>query len=345
MSEESEKAKELQVWQGGFIGKCDGSKLNFKNCTWGSESSLTDERSTDNQRIGGLAAEVMGRCTVTVEGCTLSGSITSKAGADARVGGLIAVSRGEDSDNNSDLSTINISNLQVKGEKVTTLATTTSGGLLGYLWKNTNVVFATAGSTGNADAGTSAAQSGVTISGSTLNANTAQFGGLVYQATGYWNAIAKDSIVFATATENTKTNNFTGKSVKDTPSGLLVGTGLITREYKENGKDKKAVESALYLEAGTWGEASDAAYKINSGALTLNISNSDYFDELVGITKFNDVGNSNAVVSLAVRESNGSAAKIDIGDKLNTYTGQIDDKNYKNDKTRYYYNLDSYRKK
>ena len=348
---EATAAKKLLTWQGGFLARCEGSTLNFKNCTWGSEASLTDKRSTDNHRIGGLAAEVMGGCTVTVEGCTLSGSITSKAGANARVGGLIAVSRGEDSDNKSNLSTINISNLKVNGEKVTTSAATTSGGLLGYQWKNTNVVFVTAGSTGNADAGTSAAQSGVTISGSTLDANTAQFGGLVYQATGYWNATVKDSIVFATAGENasdaqqtvTNSNTFTGKSVQGTPSGLLVGTGLITREYKENGKDKKTVESALYLETGTWGEAVDAAYKIDSGAVTLNIQNLQYFDELVGITKFNDAGNSNAVVSLAVRDDNGNAAKIDT-EKLNTYIGQINNENYKNDKTRYYYNLDSYRK-
>lgn len=341
VSEESNDAKKLQVWQGGFIGKCDGSMLSFKKCTWGREASLTDERSTDNQRVGGFAAEVMGGCTVTVEGCTLSGSITSEAGANARVGGLIAVSRGEDQNSKALQTIINISNLNVNGANITaSVANKTSGGLLGYLWQNTDVVFATANNAENSNTG----NTGVNISGSTLNASNAQFGGLVYQATGYWNATAKDSIVFATATENTKTNTFTGKSSQTSPSGLLVGTGLITREYKENGKDKKTVESALYLEAGTWGEAVDATYKINSGAVTLNISNSNYFDELVGITKFNDAGNSNAVVSLAVRESDGSAAKIDADENLNTYTGQINKANYKNGQTRYYYNLDSYRK-
>ena len=346
---ETTVTKKLLAWQGGFLARCEGSTLSFTSCKWGYSASLDDERSTDNQQIGGLAAEVMGGCTVTVNNCTLSGSITSKSTANANVGGLIAVSRGEDSNNNSTISTINISNLQVNGEKVTTSAATTSGGLLGYLWKNTNVVFATAGSTGNADAGTSAAQSGVTISASTLNANTAQFGGLVYQATGYWNATAKDSIVFATAGENTSDaqgtdtkNTFTGKSDQDTPSGLLVGTGLIT-ETKENNK----ITTALYLEVGTWGSASDAAYKINDGAVTLGISAPKYFDELVGITIFDNAGNNNAVVSLAVRDSSGEAAHIDKGDegtKTNTYTGQLDGVNYKNGKTRYYYNLDSYRK-
>ena len=325
-------AKKLHVWQAGFLGRCESKKLTFRNCNWGSDSTLIDERNTDNQRIGGLAAEVMGGCNVTVENCTLSGSITSKAATNARVGGLIAVSRGEKQSSGNSYtfaeSKIGISNLNVKGETITAAASSTSGGLLGYQWKNTNVVFATS-------ADSTASKSGVTISGATLNAN-AQFGGLVYQATGYWNATAANSIVFKT--ENGATT-FTGKSTKNTPSGLLVGTGLI--KVTQNGNE--VVESALYLEAGTWGVASDAAYKIDSGAVKLNIENPDYFDELVGTTKKDDAGNSNAVVSLAVRNEDGTAKCIDIEATGNTYTGQLGS-NYKNGNTRYYYNLDSYRK-
>ena len=330
VTEEATDAKKLLAWQGGFLARCEGSELTFTNCTWGNTASLADERNTDNHRIGGLAAEVMGDCTVTVSNTTLSGSITSASKSNANVGGLIAVSRGEDSNNKAKPSKIKISELSVKGEKVeTSSATTTSGGLLGYQWKNTNVEFAA-----------NAANVGVTISGSTLNAGTAQFGGLVYQATGYWNATAKDSIVFTTDTNN-KVNTFTGKSEKENPSGLLVGTGLLT----ETNTDKTRTTSALYLEVGTWGSATDSAYKINNGAVTLNIGNSEYFDELAGITRFDDSGNSNAVVSLAVRDSSGKAALIDKDSTTtNTYTGQIGKENYKNTKTRYYYNLDSYRK-
>lgn len=266
----------------------------------------------------------MGGCSVTVRNTTLSGSITSASKSNANVGGLIAVSRGEDSNNAAKPSTIAVSKLSVKGETVTTSSDITSGGLLGYQWKNTNVKFA--------------ANAGVTISGSTLNACTAQFGGLVYQATGYWNATAKDSIVFTTDTDKKK-NTFTGKSEKENPSGLLVGTGLLT----ETNADQTKTTSALYLEVGTWGSAADSAYKINEGAVALNIGNSEYFDELAGITRFDDAGNSNAVVSLAVHDSSEKAALIDKDSTTtNTYTGQIE--NYKNTKTRYYYNLDSYRK-
>ena len=267
---------------------------------------------------------------MSVDTCTLSGSITSKSDSNAKVGGLIAVSRGETQNGTTSAdTTIKISNLQVNEEKIDTNgANNTSGGLLGYQWKNTNVVFA-------ASADNTASESGVTISGATLNAN-AQFGGLVYQATGYWNATAKDSIVFESK-ENAKTNSFTGKSSNTSPSGLLVGTGLI----KVTQSGEEVVESALYLEVGTWGNASDAAYKIGNDAVTLNI-NSDYFDELVGTTKKDDAGNSNAVVSLAVRDEKGTAERIDTDGTGNTHTGQL--RNYKNGNTRYYYNLDSYRK-
>ena len=327
VTEEATDAKKLLAWQGGFLARCEGSTLTFTDCTWGNTASLEDERDTDNHRIGGLAAEVMGGCAVTVSNTTLSGSITSASQSNANVGGLIAVSRGEDSSNTAKPSMIKVSKLSVNGETVTTSSATTSGGLLGYQWKNTNVEFA--------------ANAGVTISGSTLNAGTAaQFGGLVYQATGYWNATAKDSIVFTTGTDN-KANTFTGKSEKDTPSGLLVGTGLLT----ETNADKTRTTTALYLEVGTWGSATDSAYRINEGAVALNISNSEYFDELAGITRFDDAWNSNAVVSLAVRDSSGNVALIDKGSTTtNTYTGQIGNENYKNTKTRYYYNLDSYRK-
>ena len=217
----------------------------------------------------------------------------------------------------------------MNGANITaSVANKTSGGLLGYLWQNTNVVFAPANNTENINTG----NTGVKISGSTLDASNAQFGGLVYQATGYWNATAANSIIFE---KEKSTTTFTGKSTKSTPSGLLVGTGLIKVTQSEN------VESALYLEVGTWGDASDAAYKIGNDAVTLNI-NSDYFDELVGTTKKDDAGNSNAVVSLAVRDEKGTAERIDTDGTGNTHTGQL--RNYKNGNTRYYYNLDSYRK-
>ena len=228
---EETDAKKLHAWQSGFLGRFEGKQLTYQKCIWGTDARLTEERSTDNARMGGLAAEVMGGAEVTVKDCTLSGTITSNALSNARVGGLIAVSRGETQTNannavTSSSSTIKIANLQVKGEKVSAKnAIVTSGGLLGYQWQNTNVVFASADSTGSS--------TGVTISGASLTSSNAQFGGLVYQATGYWNATARDSIVFSAGTDNQATV-FNGKSEKNATSGLLVGTGLIRKTVQEN---------------------------------------------------------------------------------------------------------------
>lgn len=323
---EDTNAPNFNIWQSGFVGRCQGTTLSFTSCKWDSNSSLLDNRDKDYHRIGGLAAEVMGGCTVTVKDSILSGTITSKSTQNALVGGMIAVSRGETAGKiNDKSSTIKISNVKVDGEKINAEATSTSGGLIGYKWQNTNVVFETTESTG-----------GVTISGSTLTAPSAQFGGLVYQASGYWNATAKDSIVFIKDSKG-KGNTFTGKSDKDNTSGLLAGTGIV--KFTQN---KKEITNAMYLEVGTWGTGSDSSYKINKDAVTLDIGSSDYFDELVGITEDDDTGSTNAIVSLAVRDSSGSAVCIDKAGN-NTYKGQI--KNYKNMHARYYYNLDSYRKK
>ncbi len=323
---EDPNAPKFNIWQSGFVGRCQGTTLDVTNCTWGSSSSLSDERDKDEHRIGGLAAEVMGGCTVTVKDSILSGTITSKSTHNASVGGMIAVSRGETEGKiNDKSSTIKISNVKVDGGKIIAETAITSGGLLGYKWQNTNVEFGTTESAG-----------GVTVSGSTLTAPSAQFGGLVYQASGYWNATAKDSIVFKKDSDS-KGNTFTGKSDKDNTSGLLVGTGIV--KFTQNNNE---FTKAMYLEVGTWGTGSDSSYKINKDAVTLNIGSSDYFfDELVGITEDDETGSTNAVVSLAVRDSSGSAKRIDKTEN-NTYKGQI--KNYKNMHARYYYNLDSYMK-
>ncbi|MEI3175504.1 MAG: hypothetical protein V8S96_02880 [Lachnospiraceae bacterium] len=322
---EEEGAKKLFVWQGGFLGRCEGSTLDFTDCTWGSTSGLIDSRDTDSHRMGGLAAEVMGGCAVTAADSVLSGSLTTGSSRNALVGGLIAVCRGEDQNGVSNKTTLSVTGLQVKGEAIRAeQATVSGGGLLGYQWKNTDVVFQT-GKTG-----------GVMISGSSLEAGKASFGGLVYQAAGYWNAAAKDSIVFKNGNQK---NQFAGASEKAKPSGLLVGTGLVYRT--QNGAEQ--AEMALYLEMGTWGTASYAAYRIENGAVELKIADLEYFDELVGITKEDDAGSSNAVVSLAVRDNRQNAVCIDQNGTTTTYTGQLGN-NYKNGRTRYYYNLDSYRK-
>lgn len=332
------------VLQGGILGQYEGSgNIEFNNCQW--LSTLENTRAIDNNRIGGFAGRVLGSSRVFVKECTLEGNINVSSGVDnVWVGGLIAESRmetqkadGNFQDGNNNI--ISISEL-IDSAQITTFAKKTSGGLLGYSWRNTDVTFGTDSSM-DSEGNPVLAKGGVTISGSTLSANTAQFGGLVYQATGYWNATAANSIVFTKNDKNVG-NSFSGKSEQGNPSGLLVGTGLI----KYN-----SVDSALYLEVGTFG-SEGAAYFINKEFVTLTLggetaTSESYFDELIGVTiaqktvnskTENDyAGNNNAVVSLATSPE--SSGIDETG--CNTYTGQLC--NFKNSKTRYYYNLHKYR--
>lgn len=312
-----------QFRQAGFIGdevNGDSDTLRFEKCTWSGSLNNT----VKDSYLGGFIGYVQkNKKTITVSNCTLSGEINAdNAGwQDVHMGGLIAEFQ------DGDGTELKISGLSVTGANIhAATATKTCGGLLGYSWPRTNVTFGDTGST-----------TGVTISGCNLNANNAKFGGLVYQATGYWNATAANSIVFTKDSgEDAKANQFTGASSENNPSGLLVGNGLCTI-----GNDV----SALYLEVGTWG-ADGAAYYIADGAVMIQIDSNgtapEFFDELVGKTintdKSDNAVNNNAVVSLATPDH----AEIDKNG-CNTYKGQI--ANYQNGKTRYYYNLDSYREK
>lgn len=303
-----------------FVGDINkGVSVKFDGCTWDKESTVSTDYyaiNSSNRRcdIGVLLALAQKSNIITVKNCVLSGEIVANGDVrnDARVGGLVA----EVNNDNNTTSRITISDLTVVGERITTTASVTCGGLLGYSWNKTNVTFA-------ADTGST----GVTISNCNLNANNAKFGGLVYQATGYWNATTANSIHF----EGTNTI-IKGKSDKDNTSGLLVGTGI-------DNSDSNNIK-AFYLEVGTWGNATDAAYTIDGGSVTLT-NTLEYFDELVGKTintdKGGNAGHDNAVVSLATPDH----APID-NTVCNTYTGQLGT-NFKNGNTRYYYNLDSNR--
>lgn len=303
------------IYQGGFFGDMvNGTQsVTFQSCTW----SGTLDNSVSGSQIGGFAAYIQnGQKTITVKKCTLSGTITTRAGGEAHVGGLFA-----DFQDGGGNTTVEISELSVSSTmKVEAQNATSCGGFLGYSWPKTNVTF---GNTG---------VSGVTISGATLTAPSARFGGLVYQATGYWNATANNSIKFTNGSVKTETDTTTkqteisGVSTETAPSGLLVGTGLIG-------------QNALYLEVGTWG--SGGAYYVEQDSVVLTLGGStatsdSNFDELVGETIADNKGHNNAVVSLATP----GHAPID-DTTCNTYTGQIG--NFQNGKTRYYYNLDSFR--
>ena len=308
--------------QGGFIGLYNGSNtgsntLEFTSCLLDTSAEITNTRNKDRNRVGGYVGKVAENTTLNVSSCIISGTITGNKSWTGGFGAEIA--------NNT---IITFENLEASAMSIVTV--NQNAGLLGYRWYNTKVIL-----NGNHE------NPAVEVKECNLETGDAYFGGLVYWATGYWNATAQNSIVFS---NGTKPNTFTGKSDANNTSGLIIGRGtpIISNT---------TTSDALYLEVGTWGEGGSYVIKNNAVSLKLNgstsISDSTYFDELVGITinkantKNGNKGNDNAVVSLAIKNADRSPVKIDVNSSCNTYKGQLE--NFKNKNTRYYYNLDSYR--
>ena len=168
---------------------------------------------------------------------------------------------------------------------------------------------------------TTADISGITVKNSVFTGGSTSFGGLVYKGSGYWKLV-DSGINFESG------NTFTGKTTAAETSGLFVCHG-----DKLNGHF-----NALYL------EILDGAYTISSGSVSLAIDGSEYFDEIIGQTEHEK---GNGIVSIATTGDLIYKEEGEEGNKVkvrNTYEKQLTS-DYKNGNTRYYYNLDSFRKK
>lgn len=208
--------------------------------------------------------------------------------------------------------TITVDGFTINGFAISSKATESTGGFLGYDWRNVDFTV-----------------SGLSITNATLNAEKAGFGGLVYEAVGHW--IVKEPDKSQDAGQTTEKFgikygtdvSFSGKSVDETPSALLVCRGDDYRNIATN------EGCALYLQLN-----SKAAYQVDTSVnVTLNSGN--YFDEFVGIS----IGTyGNGVVSIATENHE----KLNRS-SCNTYQKQLG-KDYDNPHTRYYYNLDQFQK-
>lgn len=226
----------------------------------------------------------------------------STTGTNIHAGGLI----GEIPTSNNKRN-INISKIQINGFEINNKAENsynklqTCGGVLGYLWENTDVVFQTP-----ADANAYA----LSVDNSTINAPNAPVGGLVYQGSGKWQ-INDKGIDIKSATFNANT------------LGLL----LCHAEETNN--------RALYLEmTANWA----TAYKLEN--VTVEGSPAIY-DEMIAYTTDNADhildNNKNAIISLATDKRTG-VDTAECNTYINrTEYGKTKPTN---PNSRYYYNLD-----
>ena len=302
---------------GGFVGEASGSpELTFTNCCW--KGTITDHAAADSDcYLGGYVGsmDAAGGSITLTDSSIGNGNANARASIDtqkqcavSKTGGILAVAE-NDSKNKI---TITVNGFKINGFDISSTATESTGGFLGYDWRNVDFTV-----------------SGLSIVNATLDAKNAGFGGLVYEAAGHW--IVKEPDENQNAGQTTETFgikygtgvSFSGKSVDETPSALLVCRGDDYRNIATN------EGCALYLQLN-----SKAAYQVDS-SVNVTLNSGTYFDELVGISMGE---NGNGVVSIATENHK----KLNQSN-CNTYQKQLE-KDYNNPHTRYYYNLDQFQK-
>ena len=301
------------IYAGGFIGRTakDGANISFEKCAM---KGIVDNTSNCHEfAMGGYLAEISANNTnVSFKNCELNGAKitfnrTSGGNSnDAKLGGLIGRIG-----SNKQTHTIVIENLKITDSTVESDATDSCGGLFGYQWLNTNVTL-----------------KNVTVSGSKVSSKGI-FGGLVYRATGYWK-IGSENVSNTGITFKETANQFAGKTSADTPSALLIAS---------TASDEDSVKTRAYIEILKDG------LDIQQDAVTVTLTGGDYFDDIAGKTKYD--GNTSSVVSIGLTDQNATEAVLIDKERCNTWHNQckVNDKtDYKNGQTRYYYNVDYYRK-
>lgn len=304
---------------GGFVGAASNAPaLTFTSCRW--TGSMTDSASKASDcYLGGYIGSVSpDGGSITLANSSIGNGTDNKAtitvtqpGTVSKTGGILAAVETKDGTNKK--ITITANGFIADGFNTSSAATESTGGFLGYDWHNVDFTV-----------------SNLSVSNATLNAGTAGFGGLVYEAGGHW--IVKEPDESQDAGQNTAKYgikygtgvSFNGKSVDDTPSALLVCRG---DDYRST--EGREDNCALYLQMN-----SKAAYQVDP-SVSVTLNSGTYFDELVGIS-MGTYGN--GVVSIATENHE----KLNQSN-YNTYQKQLG-QDYQNPHTRYYYNLDQFPK-
>ena len=304
---------------GGFVGAVSGAPaLTFTGCKWAGSITDSATKASDCYLGGYIGSMSPDGGSITLNNSSI-GNVTDKKAAIAvtqpgtvsKTGGILAaVETKKDTDKKI---TITANGFTVNGFDTSSTATESTGGFLGYDWHNVDFTV-----------------SGLSVSNAALNAQNAGFGGLVYEASGHWivkepdesqdagQSAEKYGIKYGTGV------SFNGKSADDTPSALLVCRG---DDYRST--DTYSDNCALYLQMN-----SKEAYQVDP-SVSVTLKSGTYFDELVGIS-MGTYGN--GVVSIATENHE----KLNQSN-CNTYQKHLN-QNYDNPHTRYYYNLDRYKK-
>ena len=314
------KTNEKLCCVGGVIGMLDGIDENLTKFTGGTTIAPTitiNAVSTQGIDItGGAIGYISGTCPaiVNAEDVVLSATISnidqSNNNSTALAGGFIGVIQTSDQASTYDRVEVNFKKAVMDNHSVSLKATSNAGGLLGYMWADTNVTFA------------EYALSVKNGSRASLTAVSNYAGGLVYRAAGKW-TVEKNGINLDGAT-------FSG--TVDT-LGLLVCRGVFYGSEMISGQKKNP--GAIYLEM-----TDSNSLSITDGSDMVKCTPTR-FDEIVAITKdsvSSFENNKAGIVSIRAGVNTGAVNTIETY-KNKTLFGKQEKKT--NDFSRYYYNIDS----
>lgn len=297
---------------GGFIGRAKGT-TTFEGCSM--QGTISSSSGCYDFAIGGYVAAGEEGANITFSNCGISDATITHAkfndnsnAPDALFGGLIGRMTGN----------VTINKLTIDNLRMESYASKTAGGLLGYYWRKNSAT-------------DSVSINNLVVQNSKLDVQ-GKFGGLVYSTDTYWKiGDGKDTngIKFSAS------NSFFGKTEEANPSALLVCSTILDEASKKYDK--------AYIEIRKDG------LKIEPNSVNVTLTGGNYFDDIAGKTKYGEDGN-NAVVSIGLTSPDATTATLidQDKDKCNTWTNQCNvnnGKTYTNKNTRYYYNVDYYRKK
>ncbi|MDD6190285.1 MAG: hypothetical protein PUB75_01680 [Firmicutes bacterium] len=325
------KTNEKVCYVGGAFGMLDEPAENTVRFTQGTKLAPTiaiDAVTGKGVDItGGAIGYISGKCPAQVygDGAVLSADISNSSNTytTSLAGGYIGIIQPSEIDANkkrvrSDSVRIEFRNTAMDGHRVSLKAGSATGGLLGYMWSDTDVRFI-------GDEG----KYGLYVNDTTdvktqLNADTNTAGGLVYRADGKW-------------TIGSKGINPEGLKF----SGIRNSFGILVCRGANGGEMIGGVNSsagALYLSViADW----DDAYPISEDSIDISCSPA-VFDEFVAFTMTGAGSFTNDVYGVVSLKTSGEKVVMD-GSGINTYVNRTAYGKSKttNDMTRYYYNLDT----
>lgn len=326
------KTDEKLCYVGGVIGMLDGSASNTTTFTGGTTIAPTISITAGKTGIdatGGAIGYVSGSCPAEVisNGAVLSAEVKNSSNnyTASLAAGYIGVIMPSDA-NSSGKRKLEFKNTVMKGHSVSLTAGSATGGLLGYMWADTNVSF-----TGDAASfGLSVNDTGTNKT--LLNAETNTAGGLVYRASGKW-------------TVNNKGINLGGAEISGVKKslGLLVCRGTLGEEQIGG---TKATPVGLYLElTAPWNDAYPLSSETSAAGYVDISCSPETFDEFVAFSMSGQgsfANNQSGVISLQTARTVNDGKVIMDGSGINTYINRsyygLDHKT--NGSSRYYYNLD-----